>query len=251
MEPEIEKLLAKYKITIDPLKDQFFLVNEAVLAKIIKAAAIKPNERVLEIGPGLGTITRELAKKAKEVVAVEIDPQFRPTLSALPRNVKVIYGNALELKVKFNKLVASLPYSLCEPLMHRLTGYHFKLVLLIFPKKFAEKIISHPFFSAFFNLKIIMDIPKSSFYPRPKTSSVLVKITPLADPVKVADVSVFIRRYIYKHPKALLKNSLREAIIKASLKFYGKKLTKNEAREIINQPDQLRAYKVSLKSLGY
>lgn len=177
MEVEIQKLLAKYKIIPDPLKDQFFLVDEGVLAKIIKVAAIKPNERVLEIGPGLGTITRELAKKAKEVLAVEIDPQFKPALMGLPRNVKIIYGNALDQKIKFDKLVASLPYSLGEPLMEKLIKIPFRRLVLILPQKLAERLkISLPW-TTFYKTEIIAPVPKSAFYPQPKTSSVLVKIT--------------------------------------------------------------------------
>lgn len=177
MEQAVLKLLAKYKITPDPLKDQFFLVDEEVLKKIIKIADIKPNERIWEIGPGLGTITRELAKKAKEVVAVEIDPQFKPLLMALPRHVKIIYANALGLKMKFDKLVASLPYSLCEPLMHKLINSRFRAVVLILPQKFAQNLITHPIFSGRYKIKIISEVAKAAFYPQPKTSSVLVKIT--------------------------------------------------------------------------
>lgn len=177
MELDIHQLLAKYNLTPDPLKDQFFLVDKEVVAAMIKVAAIKPDERIWEIGPGLGTITRELAKKAKEVVAVEIDPQFKPLLMALPRHVKVIYGNALETKAKFDKLVASLPYSLCEPLMHRLVNAHFRSLVLVLPQKFAQNLITHPVFSARYKTKIIREVPKAAFYPQPKTSSVLVKIT--------------------------------------------------------------------------
>lgn len=177
MEQEVLKLLAKYKITPDPLKDQFFLVDEEVVRKIIKVADIKPNEKILEIGPGLGTITRELAKSAKKVWAIEIDPQFKPLLAVLPRNVKIIYGNALDIKIKFDKLVAGLPYSLCEPLMLKLINAHFRAVVLILPKKFAQNLLTHPIFSALYKTKIISEVAKVAFYPRPKTSSVLVKIT--------------------------------------------------------------------------
>lgn len=173
----IQKLLAKYKITPDPLKDQFFLVDEGVVREIIKTANIKPDERVWEIGPGLGIITRELAKKAKEVIAVEIDPQFKPLLMALPRHVKVIYGNTLEAKVKFDKLVASLPYSLCEPLMLKLLNTHFRSLVLVLPQKFSQNLITHPIFSTRYKTRVVSEVPKAAFYPQPKTSSVLVKIT--------------------------------------------------------------------------
>lgn len=179
MEQEVLKLLAKHKITPDPLKDQFFLVDETILAKMMAVAHIKPHERVWEIGPGLGTITRELAQKAKEVVAVEIDPQFKPTLRGLPRHVKVIYGHALKTKIKFDKLVASLPYSLAEPLMHKLVKSYFKLLVLILPFKLAQKLIYNLPWKAFYKTEVIAPVPKSAFYPQPKTSSVLVKITRL------------------------------------------------------------------------
>ena len=113
-------LIEKYRIRPDPLKDQYFIVDEGVLKRIVDLADIGSREIVLEIGCGLGTLTSELAKVAKEVYGVEVDEQFAAPLNevrAAHPNVRVIFGNAWEVlggghrpKERFDKIVSNLPY---------------------------------------------------------------------------------------------------------------------------------------------
>ncbi len=147
MEEEIKRLLEKYKIVPDPLKDQFFLVDKGVIRKILATADIKPQEKIIEVGAGVGTVTWKLAKYSKRVLAIEIDEKFRPILGKLPRHIEVIYGNAWQVlggphrpKIPFDKLISNLPFSLCEPMMHKYTHAKFKIILFIIPKKFFQKI---------------------------------------------------------------------------------------------------------------
>lgn len=115
--------LKKYNIIPDPLKDQFFLMDETVIKKTVDFADLKKSDTVLEVGAGTGNLTSELAKKAGRVIAFEIDTKFKPFLSKLPKNVEVHYENAWEYiqlhgkwkkKKEYNKVVSNLPYSFVE-----------------------------------------------------------------------------------------------------------------------------------------
>ncbi|MFZ5365949.1 MAG: rRNA adenine N-6-methyltransferase family protein [Patescibacteria group bacterium] len=242
MEEEIGKLLTQYKIKPDPLKDQFFLVDQDILEKIVEIAEIQPNEQVVEIGAGLGLITRELAKYTNNVLAIEIDKRFKPILDKLPRYVKVVYGDAWKIlggphrpKISFDKLISNLPYSLCEPMMHKFTHTPFKMIVFVIPKKFLFKILESPIFSAFYKIEKVFDIPKTAFYPVSDSNAVVIKITRLKESLSVGDIGRFIRQYLYEHEPALVKNALREAVIKIFAKLYQQKLTKNQARKIIRE----------------
>ncbi len=86
---DIQKELSKYKIKPDPLKDQFFLADEEIIRKLVESAELEKKDVVLEVGAGTGYLTREIAKRAKKVIAFEIDKRFKPFLSKLPKNVDV------------------------------------------------------------------------------------------------------------------------------------------------------------------
>ena len=100
MSREVKQLLKKYNVYPSKRLGQNFLVDEGVLQKIIEAAQLKPDDIVLEIGPGIGNLTRELAKRAKKVIAIEKDPKMvgilKETLKEF-RNVEIIQGNILKI----------------------------------------------------------------------------------------------------------------------------------------------------------
>ena len=243
---------------------QFFLENQEILQKIVDFAAVQPNEVVLEIGAGDGRLTKLLAQKAKKVIAIEIDEKFKPDLEQLPQNVELIIGDALEflerkpLK-KFDKIVANLPSTLVEPIFHKLTLIYFELAIFLVPEKFAYKLMSHPVLGAYFEIKLIDKVSKNSFFPVPRTNWEIISVGKVADPLKSGKAELFLIRYIYEHPNAKLKNSLMEAVIKVS-SAKGKKLTKNQAREIVakakiknelseNLPTEPSSYKIVTENL--
>jgi len=239
VEEKVKKILSSYKIKLDPFKDQFFLIDQEIIKKIVEEAKIRPNEKVVEIGAGLGFITWEIAKRSRNVLAIEIDRRFKPILNKLPSWVKVVYGDAWKIlgglhysKYKFDKLISSLPYSLCEPIMHKFTyGVKFKTIVFVIPKKFFYKILNHPIFSAFYKIEKVLDVPKKAFYPIPRVNSVVAKITPYKNP----PLSAVICQYLYKHRRSLTKNALVEALIEVSPKIYQRKITKNQARKLVQE----------------
>lgn len=219
------------------LLDQFFLVDQTVVEDLVKTAELTKSDRVLEIGAGKGIVTREIAKKAGQVLAVELDESFKSDLAKLPKNVKIIFGNALdvlETKPKFNKIISSLPSSIVEPLFNRLTHIKFDLASLLVPLKFVNNLQASPFYAAYFQTELIRKVDKTSFDPRPKTNWALVKITRKPDPLVTKDYERFIGQYLFEHPQTKLKNALMDAVILIE-KSKGNTITKNQAREVVKK----------------
>jgi len=218
--------------------DQFFLEDREVLQSLVESTQIQDNEVVLEIGAGDGRITRLLAKKAKKVVAIEVDKRWEPELKKLPGEVEIIIDEALGFLAKkpprkFDKIVGNLPSNLVEPLFQRLAKINFNFGVFLVPEKFAHKMGKIPGFNLYFRSRLIAKIPKRAFTPIPRTNWELIALTRI-DPLKIEDLNLYLRRYVFEHPKAKLRNSLREGIFKYWL-AKGKKLTKNQARHLVQK----------------
>lgn len=262
----LKSLLEKNKMNPDLEKDQYFLLDEKILQGMVKIADIKPEEKVLEIGAGPGNLTRLLAQKAKSVVAFEIDKRFKPMLARLPSNVEVVYQDAWKGLKRFksspggkfwafHKIVANPPYSLIEPMAHAFTVRPFRKMVLLIPKKFLNKIKSNEVFGSFYEASLAFEVSKTAFWPKPKTNSAVVVIKKLPNPVKSKNLGLFLRQYLYLHENQLVKNSLREGLIKGAKLLYEKTLTKKAARQIIKKskidasllerpPDGAKIYKL-------
>ena len=244
IDPLREKVLNQLKslnITPDFLKDQNFLVSSDYLNKIVETAKLKRSEIILEIGPGLGQITEQLSKHAKKIIALEIDERLKPILNKLPTNVEIIYGNAWNIvgrhmaKVSFDKFVACIPYSFCEPLMHKLAHANVRPIYMVLPKQFVDHLITHQFFSAIFDIEIMFTIPRAYFYPMPKTDSALVYLIRNLEKPNKDNLKRWFCRFIYENEEKTLKNILRLTVEEIYLNINVVKLTKNQAREIVNK----------------
>ena len=243
---DIQEELKKYNIIPDPLKDQFFLKDKKIVDEIVRFADLSKDDIVLEIGAGTGVLTKELAKRSGKVIAFEIDRKFRPFLEKLPSNVEVYYENAwnyvqlhgkYKKRKEYNKVISNLPYSFIEPFLHNLTFLEYDKVILLVPLKFLKKIEENEVFASFFKAKVLLEVPKEKFYPVPRTNSVVVDLVKLDDPVKTKNLGLFLRQYMYQHEGQLVKNSLMEGIIKYKRLVYSEKVTKNEARMIIQEKE--------------
>ena len=242
----IQDQLEKANIVPDPLKDQFFLTDENIIKKTIEFADLRKDDIVLEIGAGVGNLTSELANKVKKVFAFEIDERFKPFLSKLSTNVEVHYENAWQFvqmhgkfrkKKIYNKVVSNLPYSFIEPFLHNLTFLDYDKVILLVPSRFMKKTEKWGVVGSFFKPTVLLEVPKESFYPTPKTNSVLIDLVKLPDPLEHKNLGRFLRQCMYQHEDQLVKNSLMEGLIKYQKLIYSKSLTKNEARAIILKID--------------
>ena len=188
----IKNLIEKYDLRINKLMGQNFLINPRVLQKIIETADLK-NDIILEVGPGLGTLTQELAKKAKKVIAVEKDKQMVEALKETLKdfkNVEIIQGNILKQNLNFKnyKVVANIPYYLTSPLIRMLleSDNPPKEIILMIQKEVAKRITVQPpkmnllavSVQFYAQPKIISYVSKESFWPEPKVDSAIIKITP-------------------------------------------------------------------------
>lgn len=244
--------------------DQFLLSDEKVLQKLMETAEVNEKDSVLEIGAGKGVITRELAKRAKNVLAIEIDENFKADLENLPSNVKVFFEDFFILWenrkiLRFNKVVSNLPSSLVEPVMHKFTRVNFEVMVFLIPLVFMAKLTNHPFFGAYYEFELIEKVSKESFSPKPKTNWAILKVSKRSNPELAGNWPDYLVRFVYEHEQAKLKNSLTEAIIRI-YQHKGKILTKNQSRAMIKemafspallekQPDSPEAYEIARKTV--
>lgn len=168
---------------------QNFLINKSVLQTIIETANIGQNDVVVEVGPGLGVLTIELAKLAKKVLSIELDANLIAILkNYLPENVEIIHQDALKYSPPAlqYKIVANIPYNITSHLInHFLQNENKPLFLtLLIQKEVAEKICAlNPDMSVlslqialFGQAKLIKKISKNNFYPIPKVDSAIIHI---------------------------------------------------------------------------
>jgi 16S rRNA (adenine1518-N6/adenine1519-N6)-dimethyltransferase len=176
---------------------QHFLKDKNIVKKEIEQADIKSTDTVLEIGPGTGILTLELAKIAKQVIAIEIDSLLIEYLQDVcPKNVLLINNDALKIDFSsipiFTKIVSNLPYQISSPITFKFLNYDFIKALLIYQKEFAERMIATPKTNNYGRLSVniyykakctmIQTISKHCFSPEPKIDSAMIELIPRSHP---------------------------------------------------------------------
>lgn len=216
--------------------DQYFLKDDEVMKKMITELELSYNNKVLEIGPGRGNLTKLIAGKVKKVVVVEIDSKFKNRLIFPNKKTEVVIKDAIvyldekiKQKAKFDRIISSLPSSLVEPFFGRLMEMNFQIAVLLAPLTFVKK-LNNLLFSTFFQTILVQKVSKNSFSPQPKANWALVKI--IKKNINNNDINDFLIRFLFFHRKAKLKNALMEALIKWNF-LHKKSMTKSEARIII------------------
>ncbi len=191
---DLKKLLQKYNVCPNRILGQNFLIDEESLAKIVAAANITKDDLILEVGPGAGVLTRELASRAKKVVAVEKDGQMTAVLidvlAGYP-NVQVINEDILKYLECFEeekyKVVANIPYYLTSQLIRQLLekeNQPEEIVLLV-QKEVAERICANQGKMSILSIsvqiygdpEIIAIVEKDKFWPAPEVDSAILKIS--------------------------------------------------------------------------
>lgn len=207
------QILQKYHFNFQKKYGQNFLIDTSVLDRIIAAAEITKEDCVLEIGPGIGTMTQYLAESAGEVVAVEIDSNLIPileeTLSAYD-NVTVINEDILKLDInkivqeknggRPVKVVANLPYYITTPIIMGLFESHvpLKSITIMVQKEVADRMQVGPGTKDYGALslavqyyakpEIVANVPPNCFIPRPNVGSAVIRLTRYEQPpVEVSD----------------------------------------------------------------
>jgi 16S rRNA (adenine1518-N6/adenine1519-N6)-dimethyltransferase len=212
---------------------QNFLVHEAVLDAIMRLVEVTPDDEILEIGPGLGSLTRRLVESgARRIWAVEVDPKLLAKLResdlATRPSLELIDGDILELPLESIlperkiKLVANLPYSISTPVLFRLFDLRerFSFLVLMVQREVAERIASAPGTKAYGALsvwaqiygRIVTKVPVApeAFFPRPKVRSMVLKIELHAKPLIAAGeiplMQGLVRAAFGQRRKTLLNN---------------------------------------------
>jgi len=190
LQPEILNLLKRYNIKLDPdRKDQHILVSREIITQLIDSAEITDEDTVLEIGPGLGQITKKIAEKAGKIYAIEIDTRFKPILEGLQKqynNLEIIFGSALDIKWPIiNKIIASPPYSILEPLIEKLIKEKkIKSCSFVIGEKYYQRCTTSKdiitktslITQAFFDVELISKISGDKFFPQSREKSVIMKL---------------------------------------------------------------------------
>jgi 16S rRNA (adenine1518-N6/adenine1519-N6)-dimethyltransferase len=205
---------------------QNFLVDKNIAKLQVRYAGINSRDRVLEIGPGYGILTKLLAKEAKEVIGIEKDTRLVELLKELRlSNLKIIQGDALKInleRLNFNKIVSNPPYYIASPLTFKLLAKGFQLGVLMYQKEFAERMVAKSGEKNYGRLSVniyyhakcelLKRVPKDAFRPKPKVDSIIVKLIPRAKPaVKVNDEDLFFKlvNLIFSQRRKKIKSTLR------------------------------------------
>lgn len=233
------EILQKYQFTFQKKFGQNFLIDTHVLDKIIRAADIGKDDMVLEIGPGIGTMTQYLAEAAGKVIAVEIDKNLIPiltdTLSGY-ENVQIINGDVLKLDIQRLveeenagrpiKVVANLPYYITTPIIMGLFESHVPLysVTVMVQKEVADRMQTGPGNKDYGALSlavqyyaepyIVANVPPNCFMPRPKVGSAVIRLTRhKKPPVEVEDERLLfdIIRASFNQRRKTLANGLNNS----------------------------------------
>lgn len=152
--------------------DQHFLTNEKTAEQIVSFLKIKPNESILEIGPGRGILSNYI----KKATLVELDKELCNELKQKFPNHNIINKNILKLNLNYNKIIGNIPYSISEPLINKLINSNFKLAILTVSEKFLNKGLLSLIISKFMEIKTLRIINKKEFNPIPKVNSKVISI---------------------------------------------------------------------------
>ena len=233
---QTKRLLSRLDLKAKKSLGQHFLVDREVLAKVAETAGLTPDDVVIEVGPGLGVLTGELAGKAGRVIAVELDDRLAGILRqrlASVGNVTVVNGDILKLEpsalvgdkpIEY-KVVANLPYYITSAVIRHFLEASLKphLIVVMVQKEVAEAIVAEPgrmsllgISVQFYGEPVIVDyVPAASFYPVPEVDSAVLRIDVYPGPrVAVGDENGFFRlvRAGFSAARKQLVNSLAQGL---------------------------------------
>ena len=268
-----KEIINKYSFAFQKKFGQNFLIDSNVLESIIRGAEITKDDFVLEIGPGIGTMTQYLCEAARQVVAVEIDKMLIPiledTLSEYD-NVEVINQDVLKVDIKSLadeknngkpiKVVANLPYYITTPIIMELfeSGVPIDSITIMVQKEVADRMQTGPGSKDYGALslavqyyataKVILNVSATCFMPRPNVDSAVIKLTRHKEPtVNVADEKLMFKiiRASFNQRRKTLVNGLKNS---PELSFSKEQIVK--AVEKIGKPETIRGEALTLEEFA-
>jgi 16S rRNA (adenine1518-N6/adenine1519-N6)-dimethyltransferase len=203
---ETKFIMNKYHITANKNLGQNFLIDDETVAGIVETASVSKEDLIIEIGPGLGTLTKELLERAGKVICIELDKRMIEILEdrfSMYDNFKVINEDVLKVnlkdliqkeKIKNTKIVANLPYYITTPIIMKLLEdkLDIETITVMIQKEVADRLVTEPgtgdtgaityAIHYYTNPKRILEVPNTSFIPSPKVNSTVVKLNILKTP---------------------------------------------------------------------
>lgn len=234
-----QHILNRFKLRADKKLGQNFLIDENVVRQIVEAAELSEADTVLEVGPGIGTLTQGLAESKAKVVAVELDTRLLPVLATTLEgydNVRVVHGDILKVNIMEEvgapefKVCANLPYYITTPIIFALLEKRLPMERLVamVQKEVAERMAAQPGGKEYGALSVAIQyytepeiafiVPPTSFIPAPAVdSAVIVCKRREKPPVEVCDEGLFFRvvKAAFSLRRKMLSNSLKNMGIKS------------------------------------
>ncbi|MGB2728162.1 MAG: 16S rRNA (adenine(1518)-N(6)/adenine(1519)-N(6))-dimethyltransferase RsmA [Halobacteriota archaeon] len=188
---EVKKILMERGIIATRSLGQYFLVDDGVAARMVEYAGVGGGDVVLEIGAGVGSVTAKLERKAKKVYAVEKDKELcellREQYGDKESKTEVIEGDIMKINLpEFDKVVASIPFSLSSPITYKLLLADFGLAVLLYQKEFAEKMVAphgsklygrlSVIAQALADIEILEFVHRDAYYPSPPVKTAMVRL---------------------------------------------------------------------------
>ena len=224
--------------------DQHFLIDKAIINKFIDECNISINDNIVEIGPGKCTLSEIIVRKCNHLTLIEKDNRLEHYINVLTskyKNVDVIWNSVLNIYIpECDKIVSALPYSITEPFIEKLLRCSFKECILIVGDRFASSVYNREIsklsllVNSFFNVEYVCRVPKECFYPMPRVSSAIIKLTKISREEVKNDYKLFMFREMFYNRKRKLKNNLVESLIEY-YKTNNKILTKRESKGIVDK----------------
>lgn len=268
-----KEVINKYSFAFQKKFGQNFLIDSNVLENIVEAAGITKDDFVLEIGPGIGTMTQYLCESARQVLAVEIDKMLIPiledTLSEYD-NVEVINQDVLKVDIKSLveeknngrpiKVVANLPYYITTPIIMGLfeSKVPIESITIMVQKEVADRMQTGPgskdygalslAVQYYADAKVMLNVSATCFMPRPNVDSAVIKLTRHQEsPVEVKDESLMFRiiRASFNQRRKTLVNGLKNS---SELDFSKEEIT--EAIKSIGKEENIRGEKLTLEEFA-
>ena len=219
-------ILSQHGIKLNKNLGQNYLIDKNKRDQIINFGNISKKDVVLEIGTGIGTLTIELAKRAKRVIAIEQDKKICEILSQRLEdekidNVELINDDALKVDFPpFNKIISNLPYQISSPITFKFLDYEFDLAILMYQKEFASRMNGEVGTKDYSRLSAMLyfkcdvekltEVSNESFIPKPQIDSTVVRLTPKENSISSEDFKTYSKftKALFQHRNKKIKNAL-------------------------------------------
>lgn len=267
-----KKIVEKYGFSFKKNFGQNFLVDERVLGKIVSSAEISKDDVVIEVGPGIGTLTQALAKEAYKVVAVEIDTTLVPILGELLSNfdnIEIINEDILKVDInaiaekypdKKIKMVANLPYYITTPIIMNVLENHIPVesITVMIQKEVAYRMKAQPSTKDYGSLSLavqyycepylVANVPQNCFMPRPNVDSAVIKLMVMDKP----KVQVNNEKFMFEFIKAAFSQR-RKTLVNCIFSSGLLTLSKDEIGTMLNSlgyDERVRGESLTLEDYG-